>query len=154
MTSHFPKLTSILDFVENLRSSIESGNPSRELKYKPDLVIEKLNEAREKLVEAQKAMDRMENDPQEVMDRMAKALSAIDNDYPKETKFLKILVEQKLAPEEFHNRMVELMCDLSDAQNGLVGPNAALAAVNNYVEVLDLLRNDKTLSAEMDKLIK
>ena len=95
----------------------------------------------------------MKNDPSEVSNRMTRAMELIDIDYPRETKFLKILIEQKLAPESFQAKIVNLMCDLGEAQAGLVGPDAALAAVENYVTILKILRNDATLSAEMNRLV-
>ncbi len=153
MTQHFNSYKQILEYLEKVKSDIESGNPSRELKYKPELTKEKLSEAREKLTNFTRAIERMKEDPSEVMDRMNATMTAIETEYSKEAKFLKILIEQKLAPNDFHEKVVQLMCDISDAQNGLVGPHAALAAANNYVQVLEILRNDKTLSAEMDNVL-
>ena len=143
----------MVDFIDSLQEQIETGNYSSEVRYSPDKVKEKLRKVRAAMVGVNETIELMEKDPNEVSRRVSEALESIDKDYPRESKFLKMLVEQKLAPESFIEKALAVFCDVSEAQQGLVGPHAALAAVQNYIELLKLLRFNKTLNDEMNRLL-
>jgi hypothetical protein len=146
-------LQKMVDFMDSLQEQIETGNYSDELKHSPEKVKEKLREVRAAMIAVNDAIEQMERDPNEVVRRVTDGLERIEIEYPRESKFLKMLVEQKLAPESFVEKALGVFCDVSEAQQGLVGPHAALAAVQNYIELLKLLRFNATLRAEMDRLV-
>jgi hypothetical protein len=143
----------MVDFMDSLHEQMETGTYSKELRYSPDKVKDKLREVRASMIAVNDAIEHMERDPNEVMRRVTDGLEKIESEYPRESKFLKMLVEQKLAPENFIEKAVGIFCDISEAQQGLVGPHAALASVQNYIELLKLLRFNATLRAEMDRLV-
>jgi hypothetical protein len=143
----------MVDFMNSLREQVDTGNYSAELKYSPDKVKDKLRDVRASMIAITDAIEHMERDPNEVTRRVTDGLEKIESEYPRESKFLKMLVEQKLAPENFVEKAVGIFCDISEAQQGLVGPHAALASVQNYIELLKLLRFNETLRSEMDRLV-
>lgn len=153
MTDHFKTISDAVEFLDALQEDIKSGEADRKIKYQKDIISEKLKDARSHIVYAQQVLDRMEVDSEEVINRVAFALENIEKEFKSETKFLKILIEQKLAPDSFHQQIVDVMCDISDAQAGLVGAFAAIAAIDNYVKVLKLIRIDPILNAEMQNIL-
>lgn len=141
----------IVEFIQALNSFAESGMLPEDFPYTPKEAEKKIKELRRDAIKVREETELMAENPRELIDRVNYTLSRIDERYPEESKFLNIIVNQKLAPEEFYTRVMNLMCDISNAQSGLVSPTQALLALSNYSEVLELLRKDEGLKAEAAK---
>lgn len=141
----------IVELIQALNGFAERGTLPVDFPYTPKEAEKILKDFRKNAIKAKEQLELLAENPKELIERVNETLADIDSRFPDESKFLNVIVNQKLAPEEFYTRVMNLMCDLSNAQSGLVTPTQALIALSNYNDVLEILSKDEALKAEAAK---
>lgn len=132
-----------------VKEARETGRFPSSFKMKPGELRTTLRELRPILIDIQDMLERMEQSTQETAERVSVAVSALQEEYKKESEFLQALVTHKLGSTEFQEKLINLMCELSNAKQGLLDPTKSVLVVTRYLDLLEEMKKDTELQDEV-----
>lgn len=152
MPSKWPNID-VKEIFLAAKEARETGRFPSTFLMKPGELRQTLRELRTEFVGIQNMLEEMEQSTQETADRVSTAVTLIHEDYPKETEFLQVLVTNKLGSQEFQAKLINLMCELSNAKQGLLDPTKSVLVLSRYIDLLKEMKKDTELQDEVSKLI-
>ncbi len=152
MNQRWPNID-IKEIFLAIKEAKETGRFPHSFKMKPDELRTTLREIRPVLIDIQDMLERMEQSAVETADRVTIAVDALQKEYKKEAEFLQILVTHKLGSIEFQEKLINLMCELSNAKQGLLDPTKSVLVVTRYLALLEEMKKDTDLQDEVSRIL-
>ncbi len=134
-----------------VKEARETGRFPSTFKMKAGELGETLRELRPYLIQVQDMLERMEQSSIETANRVTTAVNALQIEYKKESECLQALVANQLGSNAFQEKLVNLMCELSNAKQGLLDPTKSVLVLTRYLDLLEEMKKDTDLQEEVSR---